>query len=109
MASTTTVTRDGAREESWEQPTPFDRWIETLDIPIHRGYFVPDARTIELGWWPQRQCNAAFLQLVGLEGVSEVRVSEIAAGKSVPAFTPAVDEIVYVLEGRGLTNLSWAG
>ncbi|MGH7847335.1 MAG: MmgE/PrpD family protein, partial [Candidatus Binatia bacterium] len=31
-----------------------------------RGYFISDLRTVELGWWEERQCNAAFIQL--LEG-----------------------------------------
>jgi len=91
----------------WDEPTAHDQWMESRGIPIHRGYYIPDARSVELSWWAERECNAAFLQLTGLEGVSELRVQEIPAGKSLPPIKFAMDEMVYVLTGRGLTTLRW--
>ena len=38
----------------------YDRWMESVGIPIHRGYYVEDLRTVELGRWEERGCNAAF-------------------------------------------------
>ena len=35
----------------------YDRWMDSVGIPIHRGYFIEDLRTVELGWWDERQCN----------------------------------------------------
>ena len=40
--------------------------MEAQGIPIHRGYFVGDLRTAEVGWWEARGCHAAFLELAGL-------------------------------------------
>jgi hypothetical protein len=74
-------------------------------VPVHRGFFVPDLRTAELAWWEERQHNAAFVQLEGQQGVSEARVTEVPAGKSLPAYKMAIDEVVYVLSGRGVTNV----
>jgi oxalate decarboxylase/phosphoglucose isomerase-like protein (cupin superfamily) len=85
---------------------PYDLWMQSVGIPIHRGYYVEDLRTVELGWWEARQCNAAFIQLMGQEGVSETRVHEIPPGKTLSPTTFALDEIVYVLDGRGLTTVS---
>ena len=51
--------------------------------------------------------QAAFIQLMGQEGVSEARVSEIAPGASTKPLKLAMDELVYVLQGRGLTTV-WA-
>ena len=45
---------------------------------------------------------------MGQEGVSASRVSEVPPGKSLPPVKFALDEIVYVLSGRGLTTV-WAG
>ncbi len=87
-------------------PTAYEQWIASVGIPIHRGYYVEDGRTVELGWWEERQCNAAFLVLAGQEGVSEVRISEIPPGATLPPVKFALDESVYVLDGRGLTTLS---
>ncbi|HZT08601.1 MAG TPA: cupin domain-containing protein [Chloroflexota bacterium] len=92
----------------WDTPTAYHQWMEAQGIPIHRGYFVPDGRTVELSWWEARQCNAAFLLLAGLEGVSEIRVTEIPPGKSLPPTCFGMDEVAYVLDGRGLTTLTWA-
>lgn len=83
----------------------YDRWMRSTGVPIHKGYYVEDLRTLELGPWDERGCNAAFLQLAGQEGVSEARVSEIAPGATLPPLRFALDEVVYVVEGRGLTTV----
>jgi oxalate decarboxylase/phosphoglucose isomerase-like protein (cupin superfamily) len=85
---------------------PYDLWMESVDIPVHKGYFVSDLRSVELGWWEERQCSAAFVQLMGQEGVSEARVTEIPPGKALRPMQFALDEVIYVLEGRGLTTVS---
>lgn len=85
----------------------YDRWMESKGIPTHRGYFIEDLRTVKLEWWEERQCNAAFMQLVGQEGVTSAWIAEILPGKTLPPVKFALDEIVYVLEGRGTTTV-WA-
>lgn len=92
----------------WGRRSAYDQWIESLGIPIHRGYFVEDARTVELDEWEERECKAAVVVLAGQEGVSETRISEIAPGQTLPPVTFGLDEVVYVLDGRGLTTI-WAG
>lgn len=86
----------------------YDSWMESLSLPIHRGYYVEDLRTIDLGYWAERECKTAFLQLAGQEGVTESRVSEIPPGTTLPPVRFAMDEVVYVVEGRGLTSV-WRG
>ncbi|HWO43806.1 MAG TPA: cupin domain-containing protein [Candidatus Eisenbacteria bacterium] len=92
----------------WSKLYTYDEWMEAQRIPIYRGYYIEDLRTLELGWWKERECNAAFIQLVGQEGVSSARVSEIPPGRTMRPLKVAFDEIVYVVEGRGLTTI-WAG
>jgi mannose-6-phosphate isomerase-like protein (cupin superfamily) len=81
--------------------------MASVGIPIHKGYYVEDLRTLELGWWEERQCNAAFLELAGSEGMAETRVTEIPPGKTLPELRFALDEVIYVVEGNGLTTI-WA-
>ena len=92
----------------WSKKFTYDYWMESVGIPIHRGYYIEDLRTLELGWWEERQCQAAFIQLMGQEGVSSALVTEIPPGQALPPFKFALDEICYVVEGRGLTTI-WAG
>lgn len=67
--------------------------MEEQNIPIHRGYYIEDLRTIELGYWKQQNCQAAFVQLTGQEGVSSTRVVEIPPGGSLDSIRLAFDEI----------------
>ncbi len=85
----------------------YDRWMESKGIPIHRGYYIEDLRTVNLEWWEERQCNGAFMQLMGQEGVTSAWIAEILPGKTLPPVKFALDEIVYVLAGRGTTTV-WA-
>lgn len=105
--STQKERRSGGGEAAgfWNRVSVYDKWIESLRVPIHRGYYVEDLRTLKLGWWEARQCNAAFLKLAGQEGVSEVRVTEVPPGKTTRPWRMALDEIVYIAEGRGLTTV----
>lgn len=91
----------------WNRVSIYDQWTKSTGLPIHEGYYVEDLRTAELGWWEKRRCNAAFMKLAGQEGVSEVRVTEVPPGKTTSPWRMALDEIVYVVEGRGLTTV-WA-
>ena len=83
----------------------YDDWMESLGLPIYSGHHVEDLRTVKLEWWEARQAHTAFLRLKGMDGVSEARVMEIPAGKSSPPLKLAVGELVYVLEGQGLTTV----
>src|SRR5919109_3362094 len=94
-----------AERKMWSKFYTYDEWMEAQELPIYRGYYIEDLRTLQLAWWDERQCNAAFIQLVGQEGVTSARVTEISPGKTLPPLKFALDEIVYVVEGRGLTTI----
>src|SRR5439155_974978 len=83
----------------------YKHWMEAQHIPIHRGYFIDDVRTVEVGRWDERGCNACFLELAGQEGVSETRITEIAPGATTEPVRFNLDEMVYVADGRGLTTV----
>jgi len=85
--------------------SPHFQWMRSTGLPIHRGYYIEDGRTVELGWWEARKCRAAFVMLEGQEGVGEARITEIPPGESLPPLKFALDEVVYVLQGRGLTTI----
>lgn len=92
-----------------QRASAYEQWIATLELPIHRGYYIEDIRTCEVGRWEERNCNAAILVMAGQEGQSEVRVSEIPPGQTTNPLRFALDEIVYVADGRGLTTVSAEG
>lgn len=83
----------------------YEHWVESLGVPAHRGYYIEDVREIELGWWEERECKAAFLMLEGQQNVSEARVTEIPPGGTLPPLKFALDEAVYVVEGQGICTV----
>ena len=97
------VTRDGNRGGKYL----YDRWMEAQGVPVHRGYFIPDLKTVEVAPWAERGCNAAFIQVSGMEGVAEARVTEIAPGATVPPLKFALDEVIYTISGWGIATV-WA-
>jgi gentisate 1,2-dioxygenase len=64
-------------------------------------------RVVKLAHWAERECDSAFVQLDGQPGVSEARITEIAPGQTLPPYKMAIEEIVYVVGGRGATRV-WA-
>lgn len=85
----------------------YEEWVKEQQIPIHKGYFVSDFKTIEVGPWDQRETNGCFVQLAGQEGWTQICVQEIPPGRTSRPFKMAVDELIYVADGRGVTTL-WA-
>jgi oxalate decarboxylase/phosphoglucose isomerase-like protein (cupin superfamily) len=87
---------------------PYDRWMESTGLPVYRGHYIAEPRNVELGDWPERGVKAAFIQLNGMQGVCEARITEIAPGGTTEPWKMGVGEVVYVLDGQGLTTV-WAG
>jgi oxalate decarboxylase/phosphoglucose isomerase-like protein (cupin superfamily) len=87
---------------------PYDVYMESTGLPVYTGHFVADPRALELKRWPERGVDAAFIQLMGMQGVCEARITEIGPGQTSEPWKQAVSEVVYVLEGQGLTTV-WAG
>jgi oxalate decarboxylase/phosphoglucose isomerase-like protein (cupin superfamily) len=84
------------------------QWVDSLGVPIYEGHFVSDLNSIQLGRWETRGCDVAFLMLDGQDLIQEVRVMEVPAGHTLPAHRIALEEMFYVLKGRGQTTL-WGG
>jgi hypothetical protein len=106
MAQATQVElADRLKKISIDYQSAYDLWAQSLGIPVYTGYYVEDVRTLELGWWSERQCYSAILKLAGNENVTESRVTEIEAGKSSTPVKFGLDECVYVAAGRGLARV----
>lgn len=92
-------------KSSWNPRSAYESWIARLGLPIHRGHHVDNLATVELGPWPERGCNAAFLMLKGMEDIHEARIVEIPPGRTLTPSRLALEELVYVVNGRGLCSV----
>jgi gentisate 1,2-dioxygenase len=85
-----------------------DVWLEDQadkGVPLLKDCYVEDLKAIPLSYWDLRGCNTAFIRFTDMEGVTEARVQEIPAGESLKPFKLGVDELVYVLQGRGFASV----
>ncbi len=84
--------------------TPFEKWVQSEDIPVVRGYYVPDVYKVELAPWKRQGGRGAFLILEGGQGFSCSYVAEIPPGGSLKPEKHLFEETIYVLQGQGETR-----
>ena len=92
-------------KDYWAYVPRYERWIESLGVPVHRAYAVDDLRTLEVGPWQERECNAAVVVLLGQADYMETRITEIPPAATLPPYRFSLDDLIYVLAGRGLATL----
>src|SRR4051812_37936283 len=86
----------------------YQLWMESEEIPIIRGHGISDVMDIELGPWPRLGGRGAYIELVGLEGVTGLYVAEIPPGGQLAPEKHLFDETIYIVSGRGSTKV-WEG
>ncbi len=91
---------------SWARPaTPYETYMEEQGIPIVRGVGLHDARDVTLAPWKRMGGQGAFIQLDGTGGLTGMYLLEIPGGGAVNPEHHLYEEIFYVLEGRGTTEV----
>jgi mannose-6-phosphate isomerase-like protein (cupin superfamily) len=90
-----------------ERETSYEKWIRSEGIPIVEGYGVEDFRQVELAPWPRTGGKGVFIQLRGMEGFTGMYVGEIPPGGSLKPERHLYDEMIYILQGRGATEVGW--
>src|SRR5439155_14926280 len=68
----------------------YEKWMESQGLPVYRGHFIANPMELKLAWWAARQCDAAFIELEGMQGVSEARITEIAPAATIAPLKMAI-------------------
>ncbi len=79
--------------------------MEEEGLPIYRGMGVYDVRQLSLGPWKRLGGRGIFLQLDGCGGIRAMYVVEVPAGGVLNAERHMYNEFMYVVEGRGSTEV----
>ncbi len=90
-----------------ERLTAYEGWIRQEGIPIVEGYGVEDFREITREPWSRTGGKGAFIQLKGMESFTGMYIAEIPPGRSLNPERHLYDEIIYILQGRGATEVWW--
>ncbi len=84
---------------------PYQIWVESQQVPIYKGFSIPNLKTLEVGRWERLGVNGAFVQMDGTEDEDDAYIMEIPGGSSSLPERHIYEEIVYVLSGRGATTV----
>lgn len=86
--------------------TSYEQFMREENIPIYRGVGVHDVRELTLGSWQRTGGRGCFIQLEGIEaGGTGFYVVEIPAGGTLKPERHIYEELYYVVEGRGTTEV----
>lgn len=87
----------------------FFEWMESEGIPTYAGYAVDDVANVKLGPWKRLGAKGAMIYLSGDGGIVSAYVCEIEAGQETLPERHMYDERIFVLSGRGETNVWQTG
>ena len=91
------------RDKSLEQSF-YEYWLERENVPVYRGYYVEDVYTLPLGDWARQGGRGAYLCLANQQQ-TDGYVVEIAPGAALNPERHLFEKIMYVLSGRGCTQV----
>ena len=99
-----------ATEVTTEHPTlerinAYREFQQQEGIPIIEGFAVEDLSTVEVAPWPRKGGRGTFINLEGTGGTNDAYVCEIPPGGALNPGRQLFEEMVYVLEGNGSTQV----
>jgi quercetin dioxygenase-like cupin family protein len=85
--------------------TGYELWLDREGVPVSEGYGIPDVRRIPRGDWQRTGGRGAYIQLEGMTGVTGMYVVEIPPGGVLEPEHHLYQEVMFVLDGRGSTQV----
>src|SRR5487761_1325031 len=111
---------DHRNGEGWQEPTgetlaglqkyrapetPYDRYMQEQEIPLYGGIGLYDVRDLTLAPWKRMGGRGAFIQLDGTRGIWGMYLVEVPSAGVLNAERHMYEEVFYVVEGRGSTEV----
>jgi hypothetical protein len=84
-------------------------WMRNQGVPIVQGYGVEDVLDLPRRAWPWLGGKGTFIKLEGFEGLTGMYVAEIPPGQALSPEKHLYEELMYVLQGCGATEISGPG
>ena len=101
------MAQDFVGTKRWIRPaTPYEIYMDEQNLPIHRGTVgFYDIRDLTLASWQRMGAQGAFIELNGCGGLQGMYVIEVPSAGVITPEKHMYEEIFYVLEGRGTTEI----
>ena len=81
------------------------KWIREQGLPIIGGYGVESVLGLPRAPWRRLGGSGTFIKLEGFEGVTGMYVAEIPPAGTLNPEKHLYEELIYILQGRGATEL----
>ncbi len=86
--------------------TPYEEYMAEEGLPVYRGVSgFPDVRLLELGAWKRLGGAGAFIELEGIGNIQGTYLLGIAAGTALEPERHLFEEVFFVVEGSGRTEV----
>ncbi len=85
--------------------TPYDLFMESEGIPIFRDIGVSQVQNLPMTPWKRLGGKGSYIQLHGTEGKWGCYVVEVPGAGALNAEKHLYEEVYYVVEGRGSTEV----
>jgi mannose-6-phosphate isomerase-like protein (cupin superfamily) len=89
----------------WDERTAYERWAADQGIPIIEGFYIPDLTAVEMGYWEAMGCHGALVELDGTEETNGSYIIRLAPQETTLWQKRMFEELLYVAEGEGLTEV----
>jgi quercetin dioxygenase-like cupin family protein len=86
-------------------PSPYDSFMESEGLPVFRDIGVRRVQDLPLAPWRRMGGRGTYIQLFGTEGKWGAYVVEVPKAGALNAEKHLYEEIFYVVEGRGSTEV----
>lgn len=83
----------------------YEEFRDGEDIPVHHSLFYQDRDSLSTGEWDRTGERGAFLNLHGIQGVWDIHMHDLTPGGETKRQHHLYQEIVYVSQGRGATEI----
>ncbi len=84
---------------------PYDEFLQREGVPVYTGFAIEDVFMLELGPWARKGGRGAYINLDGNGGTNDCYVVEIPPGGSLTPGHQMFEELVWVVEGSGATQV----
>ena len=93
---------------TWNRPiSPYEQFMIDEGVPVHRSIGFSDTRDLKRSPWARMGGLGAFIELDGIGGLVGIYLIEIPGGGALHPEHHLYEEVFFVLEGRGATEV-WA-
>ena len=86
---------------------PYLEWVNAEGIPVIDGGYAVDLFKVETGHWARVDTKAAAIHLTGRGDFNNMFLYEVAPGGSTGTIKHIFEDIYYVLDGHGSTQLEF--